>query len=240
MPYPLLESFSGTVNIPDLVKNYSLVIEIQSLLRFGGFYQGKVDGVWGEQTKNAFIAFKKAAYLEHPNSLGKTTATSLLELAGKAIHPVPKDSQYSTEGNRILKLPGGKAVMVGANIAGSSYFTWGEATAKGTRKPADSQVVTEIIKLAQYLDRIRGLFDSRPIYITSWYRPIAVNRAVGGVTGSTHILGSAVDFTVEGIPPLDVYKLLDSWHGRIGGLGRSTIFTHLDLRGYPARWNYGA
>lgn len=240
MYYPLLESFSGTVNITDIVKNYSLVIEIQSLLKLGRFYQGKVDGTWGGQTKSAFIEFKKAAYLEYPSTLGKTTVTSLLELAGKAIHPVPKDSWNSAKDSQNLKLPSGKAVIVTDRIFGSSFFTWGEATAKGTRKPADSQVVTQIIKLAQYLDRIRGLFDSRPIHITSWYRPVEVNRAVGGVSNSTHILGSAVDFTVEGIPPMDVYKLLDPWHGRIGGLGRSTIFTHLDLRGYAARWNYGA
>lgn len=240
MSYPLLESFISTVEITSIHKNYALVTEIQSLLKQGEFYGGKVDGIWGEHTQNAFTNFKKIAYLEYPSSLGKSTATALLELAGKAIHQVPKDNWDSTQGSKKLKLPGGKVVIVSELIPGSSHFTWSEATAVGTRKPADSQVVREIIKLAQYLDRVRGLFDGKRVYINSWYRPVDLNRAVGGVSNSTHILGSATDFTVEGVPPLEVYRILSPWHGRIGGLGRSTSFTHLDLRGYAARWNYGS
>lgn len=239
MPYPLLKSFISTVEIATIQKNYALVIEIQSLLKKGEFYGGQTDGIWGERTQNAFANFKKMAYLEYPNSLGKSTATALLELADQATHQVPEDNWRNIQGSKKLKLPAGKTVAIGDLIPGSSYFCWGEATARGTRKPADSQVIREIIKLAQYLDRVRGLFNSKRISINSWYRPVEVNRAVGGVSNSTHILGSAVDFTVEGIAPLEVYRLLNSWHGRIGGLGRSTNFTHLDLRGYPARWNYG-
>lgn len=239
MAYPLLKSFSSTVNVADIIKNYSLVTEVQSLLKIGNFYQGKVDGNWGEQTKEAFNDFKKAAYLQYPDSLGKTTATALLELVGDAIHPIPKDSR-SAEPRENLKLPGGRVVTISDLILGSLHFTWSEATKSGTRKPVDSYVVTQIIKLAQYLDRVRGFFDGRRIYINSWYRPLEINRAVGGVSNSTHILGSGVDFTVEGVPPLNVYRLLHPWHDRIGGLGKSTQFTHLDLRGYPARWNYGS
>lgn len=240
MSYPLLESFSNTLNISDIVNNYPLVTEIQSLLKLGGFYQGKIDGFWGEQTRSAFILFKKSAYLQYPNSIGKTTATSLLELAGIAIHPIPRDSGYGVSAIRELKLPGSRVVMLSDLVPGSNSFTWSEATARGTRQPVDTSVVTGIIKLAQYLDRVRSMFHSRAIHINSWYRPPDVNRAVGGVSNSIHLLGSAVDFTVEGIAPLEVYRALDSWHGRVGGLGRSSAFTHLDLRGYPARWNYGS
>lgn len=44
---------------------YCLVTEIQTLFKIGDFYQGKIDGIWSEQTKKAFIDFKKAAYLQH-------------------------------------------------------------------------------------------------------------------------------------------------------------------------------
>ena len=238
--YPLLESFSKTVDINEISANYPLVKEIQSSLREGELYGGTIDGIWGQRTQDAFIKFKKIAYLEYPYSLGKSTATALLELVGKAIHEVPKDSWLSTQGSKKLKLPAGKVVIVSQLIPGSSHFTWGEATALGTRKPANSQVVKEIIRLAEYLDRVRAFLGNRRIDVTSWYRPLDINLAVGGVSNSTHILGMAGDFTVEGIPPLDVYRLLHPWHGRIGGLGRSTRFTHLDLRGYAARWNYSS
>lgn len=240
MSYPLLESFNSTAKIAEIVSNYPLVAEMQSLLFRGGFYAGKVDGFWGEKTAAAFITFKKVAYLEYPDYLGKGTATALLELAGKAIHPIPKDGWYGSDGSRELKLPGTRVVKIGDLIPGSNSFTWGEATALGSRKPENSQVVTSIIKLAQYLDRVKALFGNRPLHINSWYRPESVNRAVGGVSNSIHLLGSAVDFTIEGINPLEAYRSLDGWHGRVGGLGRYRSFTHIDLRGYPARWDYGA
>lgn len=239
MPYPLLTSVTATTSVLNILKNYSLVIEIQTLLSLGNFYKGSIDGFWGTKTDAAFKAFKQAAWLEHPDLLGKTTADALLEIAGKGTRPTPKDGFYPGASQQELKLPGGRIVKISDLVPGSHHFTWAEATAIGTRKPQDSAIVTGIIHLAQYLDRLKALFNNRRIHITSWYRPPDVNRAVGGVSNSIHIRGSAVDFTVEGINPLEVYRQLDAWHGRIGGLGRSTAFTHLDLRGYPARWEYG-
>lgn len=241
MSYPLLTSFNNTIDIQDISKNQPLVIEIQTLLNLGNFYSGNIDGLWGDKTDVAFKAFKKAAYLEHPDLLGRSTADALLEITGKGTHPSIKDGGYSGESYREdLKLPGGRIIKIGDLIPGSYSFKWSEATARGTRKPSESAVVTRIIHLAQYLDRVKSLLNNRPIHVSSWYRPPDVNRAVGGVKNSIHLLGSAVDFTVEGIPPLEVYRQLNGWHGRVGGLGRSSAFTHLDLRGYPARWNYGA
>lgn len=238
--YPLLESLRTTLDLTEIAQNRMFVLEIQSLLELGGFYKQQVDGIWGKETKNAFINFKNSAYLQFPDSLGKTTARSLLELAGTAHHPIPKDIWSNDRARVRLKLPGGKTVQVNDLIPGSSNFRWHEATALGNRNPSDSKVVGEIIKLAQYLDRVRALFGNKPIHINSWYRPKAINQAVGGVSNSTHIFGCAVDFTVNGIAATEVYQTLNSWHGRHGGLGRYSTFTHLDLRGYPARWNYVA
>lgn len=239
MPYPLLTNFKQFLETEKIGTNRALIIEIQNLLKLGNFYKGDIDGIWGEKTNKAFIAFKSAAYLGYPNTIGETTALALLELGGATTHPLPKDNCYSDLSKLTLKLPGGKRVLVSERIPDCANFTWGEATAVGTRKPLSSEIVTRIIHLAQYLDRVKALFNNRRVRITSWYRPPDINRSVGGVANSTHILGSAVDFTIEGIPPLEVYRQLDDWHGRNGGLGRSSAFTHLDLRGYSARWNYG-
>ena len=52
-----------------------------------------------------------------------------------------------------------------------------------------------------------------------------------------HIQGHAVDFIVQGVAPLAVAEELDDdWEG---GLGKNEAFTHIDLRGSRARWNYG-
>jgi len=88
----------------------------------------------------------------------------------------------------------------------------------------------ELIKL---LERIRSHFG-KPVRITSGYRCENHNRAVGGATYSQHRKGTAADFVVDGIEPETVWRWLNGLH--IGGLGRYDNFTHIDVRGYRARW----
>jgi zinc D-Ala-D-Ala carboxypeptidase len=104
-----------------------------------------------------------------------------------------------------------------------------------------AQITSNIVKLAMKLDEVRELFGDRPVIITSWLRPPDVNRAVGGVPNSQHLLGWAADIQIDGLDPHDVAaKLHQTW---AGGLGDSSAFTHLDLRhllGWSnARWDYG-
>lgn len=241
--FPLLSQYSANLQLDKVAVNRPLTTEIQILLKEGGFYKGALDGTFGMQTATAFKLFKEAAYLEHPAVLGPATAEALLEIAGDAVHPNPKEAMappVPLPTGRGMRLPDGSTVYTGALITGSRNFTWGEATKGGGRIPRDGTITAKIIKAAVYLDQIRSFLDGRPITITSWYRPPDVNRQQGGVSNSTHILGHGVDFLVGGIPPLEVYRRLNNWHGGQGGLGRSSHFTHLDLRGYYSRWEYGS
>ncbi len=122
-------------------------------------------------------------------------------------------------------------------------FTWGEALhvdrATGNyRRPASADVIYGILRIAKALEDIRKRFGNKPITINSWYRDPATNAAVGGASQSRHLLGDAVDFVVSGVHPYDVYANLDRWWGSQGGLASSKVFTHIDARGYRARWNY--
>lgn len=236
--YPLLTSFIGEVSIHGIASNKPLVLEIQSLLKLGGFYREKADGIFGEKSFKAFKQFKAHAYLDKPDVLGKTTAESLLEIVDLGVHPTPQDRPVSLD-TTLFVLPGGEPVRSDELIKGSEHFTWGEATKNGTRIPKDRTVVANIIKAAAILDEIREFLGGREIMINSWYRDPATNRAVGGVSNSTHLAGHGRDIVVAGIPPLDVYRLLDPWFGNRGGLGRSPHFTHIDDRNYRARWEYG-
>ena len=80
-------------------------------------------------------------------------------------------------------------------------FSYEELTASPTAKrlgidnspPAD--VVAALTRLvAAVLDPLRQAWGA-PIYVTSGYRCAALNRAVGGVPHSQHILGEAADVT---------------------------------------------
>ncbi len=151
-----------------------------------------------------------------------------------------------------IQLPGiSQPRLLTDPIYTGSHFTWGEATKDGTRLPCQTpfggmvipaaQITSNIVKLAYKLDEIRELFDNRPVHITSWLRPPDVNKEVGGVPNSQHLLGWAGDIQIEGLDPHDVAaKLTKTW---AGGLGDSAVFTHVDLRhlmGWSqARWDYG-
>jgi uncharacterized protein YcbK (DUF882 family) len=117
-------------------------------------------------------------------------------------------------------------------------FTWGEATHGGSRIPVNASVVNGIVEIAKAMQEIREMRD-RPIRVNSWYRDPATNRRVGGASRSRHLTGDAVDFVVRGEHPYDTFDCLNSWWGSKGGLASSTVFTHIDLRGFRARWSYG-
>lgn len=129
----------------------------------------------------------------------------------------------------------------------SKYFTVGEAT-KGepARTPKKGSIEAKnIIRLAAELDKLREAYG-KPIRVTSWYRPTAINRAVGGASQSQHINGGAADVCpVDG----DIGDFQDwceeHWYGGVGR-GSRRGFVHLDLRsgGWMTggskgpRWNY--
>lgn len=242
MSYPLLQGFNDTFAVTDLDSRVELLREIQQLLIIGRFFKGVADGKYSQEFAQAFQLFKRTAFLEYPTILGKSTALELLEIDGIGKHPVPKEAIEAPPKISLGKsfvLPGGRTVYCNAPILVNSNFTWGEATKNGDRIPATTNVVQQIAKVTLILDKIRPLFDNRPMFITSWYRPPTINRAVGGVSNSRHILGDGVDFIVQGVNPLDVYKKVSPWLGAAGGLGKSSQFTHIDARGYQARWVYG-
>jgi hypothetical protein len=151
-----------------------------------------------------------------------------------------------------IQLPGiTQPQLTTSPIYKGSHFTWGEATNEGTRIPCQTsfggiiipaaQITSNIVKLAHKLDEIRELLGDKPITITSWLRPPDVNKAIGGVPNSQHLLGWAADLQVEGLDPYQVYTILKKiW---AGGLGNNPVYTHVDLRqlmGWSsARWNYG-
>jgi len=87
-------------------------------------------------------------------------------------------------------------------------------------------------KLVQLLERIREHFR-RPVIVNSGYRCDLHNKEVGGTPYSMHKQGLAADIDVVGVSPAKVQQYLRDHEG---GLGKYTRFTHVDVRGYKARW----
>ncbi|MEM9266108.1 MAG: D-Ala-D-Ala carboxypeptidase family metallohydrolase [Cyanobacteria bacterium P01_F01_bin.13] len=129
-------------------------------------------------------------------------------------------------------------IQLGASIIINGNFTWSEATRGGTRMPPNQATVDGMVRIAKLAQQARDRIG-RPFRITSWYRPADINRQVGGASNSRHIVGDAIDFYVDGLSGNQIYWALDPWWP--GGLGRYTRFpslSHLDARGYRARWRH--
>lgn len=127
-------------------------------------------------------------------------------------------------------------IQLAASIIPNGNFTWSEATHGGTRMPPDQATVDAIVRIATLAQQARDRIG-RPFIVTSWYRPPAINARVGGASQSRHIVGDAIDFYCEGLTGNQLYWALDPWWP--GGLGRYTNFpalSHIDARGYRARW----
>ena len=88
------------------------------------------------------------------------------------------------------------------NVKLSQHFTLGELT-KTSAKTADgnipSHVQIENLKnlCENWLEPLRQRYN-KPILINSGFRSEAVNKAIGGVKGSNHLTGCAVDIHVTG------------------------------------------
>jgi hypothetical protein len=127
-------------------------------------------------------------------------------------------------------------IQLAAAIIPDGNFTWAEATHGGTRMPPNQATVDAMVRIAKLAQRARDRIG-RPFLVTSWYRPPAINRAVGGAKYSRHLVGDAIDFLCEGLTGNQLYWFLEPWWP--GGLGRYTQFPylcHIDARSYRARW----
>lgn len=103
------------------------------------------------------------------------------------------------------------------------------------------EVRANLFELATNLEVLRAHFNV-PITLTNAYRSPKHNKAIGGSKNSQHLLGKAADIKMKGIAPNEVADaidfLIDMGLMKEGGLGRYNTFTHYDIRGIKARWDF--
>lgn len=87
---------------------------------------------------------------------------------------------------------------------------------------------------ARILQAVRDYFG-RPVTINSAYRTPTYNRKIGGASKSQHVVGTACDISVKGVPPSAVASFLEAFYPK-HGIGLYPTFTHIDSRGYKVYW----
>jgi uncharacterized protein YcbK (DUF882 family) len=123
----------------------------------------------------------------------------------------------------------------------SRHFKVSDVTNGDERRiPKNPLVKQRIKKLAKELDKLQDQFGQ--IEINSWYRPKAINDAVGGASNSQHIQGWAADIELRGknnrLRKEFENWLNKNWKGGVGlGVASGKTYTHVDL-GPNRRWTY--
>jgi uncharacterized protein YcbK (DUF882 family) len=103
------------------------------------------------------------------------------------------------------------------------------------------EVLLNIQKLANQLQILRNKVGVS-ITINSAYRCLKHNKSIGGVSNSQHVLGKASDVVISGFKPSKtfdlIFELINDGDMLQGGLGAYNLFTHYDIRGKKARWDF--
>lgn len=140
----------------------------QCLLCYLGCYNGAIDGIWGQQSTAATIAFQRSRGLTPDGVFGPTTEA------------------------KILTAITGGAKNWWDQIA---FFRREEFACKCGHCGGYPTEMEEAV--VQAADRVRNHFG-RPVIVSSGLRCISHNTNVGGVANSRHLSGKAVDFCVTG------------------------------------------
>jgi hypothetical protein len=86
------------------------------------------------------------------------------------------------------------------------------ATRKGIDNTPAAPIIERLRMLANTLEQVRTLLGDNSIRISSGYRCLALNRAIGSGDSSAHVQGYAVDFTCPnfGTPKEVANKIAES------------------------------
>jgi hypothetical protein len=121
------------------------------------------------------------------------------------------------------------------DAAVGEFITVGEVLqCDSRRRPSPGSVQEKnILAICRQFDAIRRAWGSG-IGVTSGYRPEPINRQVGGVTGSMHVEGRALDIYPTNGDLAGFHSwLIRRWSGGYGD-GRPRGFIHIDDRGSGA------
>jgi zinc D-Ala-D-Ala carboxypeptidase len=115
-------------------------------------------------------------------------------------------------------------------------FTLEELTASETAvrhnwdNTPNEKETANLIRLAQFLERVKVILKGKPIIINSAYRCKKVNDSVGSKDSSQHRLGCAADIRVPGMTPDQVVRaIVDSKLDYDQVIREFDVWTHVSV-----------
>ena len=196
----------------------------QCLLRYLGYYNGPLDGLWGEKSQRAVIDFQRS-YMGQENVdgiFGTATEKRILEVIATGEKPVVANNATTTPADWWKDI---------------RYFTRAEFKCKCGGKFCDGYPAEIDMRMVKIADEIRARIG-KPISINSGLRCKTHNANVGGVSNSHHLLGKAADLGCpSGCTPAQMASIAEEIMGDTGGIGIYSWGIHIDTRSIKARWN---
>lgn len=162
----------------------------QCLLRYLGYYDGNIDGIWGTKSNKGTKEFQEANGLSVDGVFGSQTTKKVLEHIYKGTGFKEKTTVSSTTSSTTSK--------AGDFWDDIKYFKKSEFACKCGGKYCKGYPAEPQEKLIRVADRVREHFG-KPATVTSGLRCTKHNANEGGVTNSRHLSGKAMDFCVKGV-----------------------------------------
>ena len=201
----------------------------QALLAYLGYYDGPLDGLWGEKSQRATIDFQRAymAQTEVDGIFGAATEKRILEVITTGEKPVG-DKMSATEYKMSATEDWWKDIR---------YFTRAEFKCKCGGRFCNGYPVEIDMNMVKIADQIREKIG-KPITVNSGLRCKTHNANVGGVSNSQHLLGNAADLGCpSGCTPTQMASIAEEIMGDTGGIGIYSWGIHIDTRAKKSRWN---
>ena len=195
----------------------------QALLAYLDYYDGPLDGLWGEKSQLATEAFQRDYQLVADGIFGAETEKRILEVVASGEEPVGDKMSATADWWKEIR-----------------YFTRKEFRCTCPRcggfpvEPEETMV--------RVVDEIRHRAGV-PVTIVdsggSGIRCPEHNAEVGGVANSEHLYGRAADLH-SALPPAELYRIAEEVTKEMipgrGGIGIYRWGIHVDTGAY-SRWN---
>ena len=190
----------------------------QCLLAYLGYYDGQPDGIWGQRSRAATVAFQRAYGLTADGIFGIGTEQKILAVIASGEESIATDTN------------------VGVNVDATSpdwwkyirYFSREEFRCKCGGKycngyPAEMQEA--VVKIA---DAARNHFG-KPAYVISGLRCKQWNAHEGGVANSQHMHGEAIDLRIDGVDSETLRQFVATQPGHRYSYRINSTNVHFDI-----------
>lgn len=185
----------------------------QALLAYLGYYDGQLDGLWGEKSQRATIDFQRAYMVQEDvdGIFGAATEKRILEVIATGEESVVKE-------NLTAPADWWKDIR---------YFTRAEfrcPCGKCGGFPVEPE--ERLVRLA---DQVREHFGT-PVIVSSGVRCQAHNDELpGSAKNSYHVKGKAMDFCVRGVPGATLLAYVKTLPVHYAYQIGNSDFVHMDV-----------